>query len=115
MGGGGLKKSSVDGHEQLFIACSRDRRTVSCIAAIWASVNGPGCELVGARCGADNPNEARSTTSSSKQPTEPTDKDLSLASSRTLLTFVGSVQRGRVSVVFVLLPVRFCTRPEDGG
>ena len=28
MGGGGLEKGSVDGHERLFIACSRDRRTV---------------------------------------------------------------------------------------
>ena len=75
MGGGGLEKGLVDGHERLFIACSRDRRTVSCMAAIWASVNGPGCESVGALCGADSPNEARSTSSSSKPSTEPTDED----------------------------------------
>ena len=115
MGGGGLEKGSVDGHERLFIACSRDRRTVSCIAAIWASVNGPGCESVGALCGADSPNEARSTSSSSKPSTEPTDEDLSLASSGTLSAFVGSARPRRGAVVFVLLAVRFGTRPEDGG
>ena len=42
MGGGGLKKSLVNGHELLFITCSRNRRMVSCTAAILASVNGPG-------------------------------------------------------------------------
>lgn len=113
--GGGLEKGSVDGHERLFIACSRDKRTVSCMAAIWASVNGPGCESVGTLCGADNPNETRSTSSSSKPSTEPTDEELSLASSSTLSAFVGSARRGRVAVVLVLLAVRFCTRPEDGG
>ena len=117
--GGGLEKGSADGHERLFIACSRDKRTVSCMAAIWASVNGPGCESVGTFCGADNPNEARSTSSSSKPSTEPTDEDLSLASSSTLSAFVASARRGRVAVAFVaafvLLAVRFCTRPEDGG
>ena len=115
MGGGGREKGSVDGHERLFIACSRDRRTVSCMAAIWASVNRPGCESVGALCGVGNSNEARSASSSSKSSTEATDEDLSLASSRTLAAFVGSARRGRVPVAFVLLAVRFCTRPENGG
>lgn len=93
MGGGGLEIGSVDGHEQLFIACSRDKQTVSCMAAIWASEKGPGCESAGTLCGADSPNEARSTSSSSKLLTEPTDEDLSLASSRTLSAFVGSARR----------------------
>ena len=115
IGGGGLKKGSVDGHEQLFIACSRDRRTVSCMAAIWASLNAPGCESVGALCGADNSSEARSALSSSKLSTAPTDEDLSLALPRTLAVFVGSAQRGRIPVAFVFLAVRFCTRLEDGG
>ena len=51
IGGGGLEKGLMDGDEWLFIACSRDRRTVSCMAAIWASVNGPGCESVGLSVG----------------------------------------------------------------
>ena len=115
LGVGGLEKGSTDGEERLFITCSRDRRTVSCMAAIWASVNGPGCESVGALCGADNPNEAKSTLSSSRPSTDPSDEDWSLASSRTLSAFVGSAQRGRVAVILLLLIVRFCTRPEDGG
>ena len=90
IGGGGLEKGSTDRDEWLFITCSRDRRTVSCMAAIWASVNGPGCESVGALCGADNPNGARSTSSSLRLSTEPTDEDWSMASLRTLSAFVGS-------------------------
>ena len=115
IGGGGPERGSVDEHERLFNACSRDKRTVSCIAAIWASVNRADWESVGTLCGADNPNEARSTSSSSKPSTEPTDEDLSLASSRTLSAFVESARRERVTVAFLLLAVRFCKRPEDGG
>ena len=116
MGGGGLVKGSTDGHERPFIACSRDWRTVSCMAANnCASVNGAGQESVGALCGADNPNKAKSTSSSLKPSIEPTDEDLSLASLGTLSAFVGSARRGRVAVVLVLLAVRFCTHPVDSG
>ena len=65
--------------------------------------------------GADNPNEAKSTSSSSRPSTDPSDKDWSLASSRTLSAFEGSARRGRVAVILLLLVIRFCTRPEDGG